>query len=93
MSKYRAKPTVVEAFQFAVDPYPQWFKEAKAVGDAVVYPHDTIGKSIDPRSFVCEIYTVNGIIPVAHGDYIVMKPDEGFSVFSEKDFNEFYELV
>jgi hypothetical protein len=64
MTKYRKKPIVVEAFQWTPDQTedPDWFIDAMANGCAF------FAESI-PHTL--KINTLEGVMNVAHGDYII----------------------
>ena len=64
MAKYRKKPVVIEAFRFAVDPFPVWFMDAINNGKVnLITQYD--------GSHECTIYTLEGIHYAYAGDYII----------------------
>lgn len=68
MSKlYKKKPITVEAFQWneclSIDEQPDWFIKARE--EKIVWFIDTI------QGLVCKIDTLEGIMKVSNGDYII----------------------
>lgn len=67
--KYRKKPVVIEAFRYGMDPRPDWFD--KKVTNNEIITH--VGTDLrDPSEYWCEIKTLEGIMKVNCGDYIIM---------------------
>ena len=69
MSKYKKKPVVVEAFQFYVDPMPDWFMDKVSSNEIVLKNCDHDRYSIDDA--YCEIKTLEGTMQANGGDYII----------------------
>jgi hypothetical protein len=79
--KYKKKPVTIEAFRFHVDHMPDWFREAKAKGDVILF--------IDH----CKIRTLEGVMIGWMGDYII-RGIKGEIYPCRKDiFEESYEEV
>lgn len=69
MTKYRKKPVEIEAFQFNIDPMPDWFMDKVAINEVILRKcnHDkyTIGEAY------CDIHTLEGVMQGFGGDYII----------------------
>ena len=63
--KVRKKPVVVEAFRFAVDEPPQWFKEAESLDQVVCF------SQYGGEKRWCEIQTLEGTMTAQVGDWII----------------------
>lgn len=57
--KFRKRPVVIEAFQYGIDPRPNWFDDKVTTSDIVIH------------CFYCEIKTLEGIMVGNMGDYII----------------------
>lgn len=88
--KYRKKPVVIEAFQYGIDPRPDWFDDA-VTNDTI---RTFVGTDIrDKSEYFCMIRTLEGqmrgdcldfIIQGVNGEIYPCKPDI---------FEKTYELV
>lgn len=69
MSKYKKKPVVVEAFQFYVEPMPNWFMNKISSNEIVLKNcnHDRYSAN----DAYCEIKTLEGTMIANAGDYII----------------------
>lgn len=69
MSKYKKKPVIIDAFQFYVDPMPNWFMDKVTTNEVILsncgYSHSSI------ENAYCEIETLEGIMKGNGGDYII----------------------
>jgi len=67
--KFRKKPIVIEAFQYGVDVYPEWFKNFK---DKRYVPSRNVKKS-DKHKFPSDvlIMTLEGEMRADYYDYII----------------------
>ena len=63
--KYRKKPVVIEAFQFGVNCWPDWFQAASKRGD-LVFP-----EADDHKLDGIDIKTLEGVMHASNGDYII----------------------
>ena len=61
MAKFRKKPVVIEAFQFLVDPIPDWFWEKVNTKEIVIYYGDSY----------CLIETLEGVMRGDCNDFII----------------------
>jgi hypothetical protein len=91
MVKYRKKPVVIEAFQFYVDPMPDWFMYKVSSNDVILmncnYNRYDIGEAY------CKINTLEGVMVGDGGDYII-KGVEGEIYPCKPDiFEKTYESV
>lgn len=80
--KYVKKPVVVEAFQFGVDEYPEWFKFDKD-GEERQIVYDSYNNS--PK--------LDLITRARPGDYIIKNNDDDIIRYPEGLFKETYDLV
>ena len=69
MAKFRKKPIVVEAFQFYVDPIPDWFMDKVTSNDVTLRNCNLKRYSIEEA--YCEIKTLEGVVRGNGGDYII----------------------
>ena len=69
LAKYRKKPVVVEAFQFYVDPMPDWFMDKLSSNGVTIHRCDHSKYGIEDA--YCEINTLEGIMTGKGGDYII----------------------
>ena len=67
--KYRKKPVVIEAFQFYIDPMPDWFMDKVSTNEVILHNSDHNKHSI--REAYCEIKTLGHVMIASGGDYIV----------------------
>jgi hypothetical protein len=92
MAKYRKKPVVIEAFQFAKDNFlrskmPAWLKQAMSDGQVVLwsqYGGEVIGG---------EIKTLEGTMEVSENDYIIKGIQGEFYPCKPDIFEKSYESV
>lgn len=82
INNYRKKPVVVEAFEFYVDPMPDWFMDKVSDNTVALHNCNLARYSIDKA--YCEIETLEGthrgkgadfIIKGVHGELYPCKPD------------------
>jgi len=91
MSKYKKKPVVVEAFQFYVEPMPDWFMD-KVSSNEIVLKNCNHDKCSVNYAY-CEIKTLEGTMVANAGDYII-KGVEGEIYPCKTDiFNRTYERI
>lgn len=64
--KYRKKPVVIDAFQFGVDPRPDWFCD-KVTANEIITHYDPI----HPQETGAIIKTLEGNMSAGYGDYII----------------------
>ena len=69
MTKYRKKPVVIDAFQFYVDPMPDWFMDKLTSNDVTLVKCNYKRYSIEEA--YCEIETLEGVMIGNGGDYII----------------------
>lgn len=69
MAKYRKKPVEIEAFQFYVDPMPDWFMDKVSSNDVILYNCDY--REYSTSEAYCEIVTLEGTMRGDGGDYII----------------------
>jgi hypothetical protein len=62
--KYRKKPVVIEAFQYNVDPRPDWFTDAVSENLIVTFDDPLFG-------VYCRIETLEGVMQGNAGDFII----------------------
>lgn len=66
--QYRKKPIVIEAFQFGVDTWTDWFFNAHNEGIVSVQPNHQCDRETD---IWCTIETIDGTMIAHVGDYII----------------------
>jgi len=91
MSKYKKKPVVVEAFQFYVEPMPDWFMDKVSSNDIVLKNCDHDRYSIDDA--YCEIKTLEGTMQANARDYIIKGVDGEIYPCKPDIFKRTYEKV
>jgi len=69
MTKYRKKPVEIEAFQFYVDGFPDWFMDKVSANEVILINCDFNRYSINEAS--CKIKTLEGTMVGNGGDYII----------------------
>ena len=62
--KYRKKPVVIEAFQYGIDPRPDWFIDKVSNNDIITYCE----AGLKPY---CEIKTLEGIMRCNWHDFVI----------------------
>lgn len=68
MKKYRKKPVVIEAFQYGIDPRPDWFQDKVTSNDIITH----VGMDVrDSSQYYCEIKTLEGVMIGSCGDFII----------------------
>jgi hypothetical protein len=67
--KHRKKPVVIEAFQFYVDPPPDWFTDEVTKNNIVLFNCDRRVYPIEEA--YCEIKTLEGVMRGNGGDYVI----------------------
>lgn len=87
--KYKRKPPIVLAFQFYVDPIPDWFMDMVSSGDAILRNCDYRKYTIDEAH--CEIITSQGVKCVRGGDYIIKTENGDLCSYNLDTFKEFFE--
>ena len=65
---FRKKPVVIEAFQYGIDPRPDWFDDKVTTNDIITHCGTDLKDSSD---FYCEIKTLEGVMIGNVGDYII----------------------
>ena len=83
MAKYRKKPVVIDAFQFGLDPVPEWFSRA------VISGHIRHQSGYD----FCEITTLEGLMVGRAGDFIIRGLKGEFYPCKSDIFHASYEVV
>lgn len=67
--KFKKKPVAIDAFQFYVDPMPDWFLDSITSNVTTLRKCDYKIYSIDEA--YCEIRTLEGVHRCNGGDYII----------------------
>ncbi len=89
--KYRKKPVVIEAFQFYVDPMPDWFMDKVTTNEVVLYNCVYGRYSIDEA--YCHIETLEGTMEGRGGDYIIKGVNGEIYPCKPDIFKKTYEAV
>ncbi|WP_251860399.1 hypothetical protein [Clostridium sp. Marseille-Q2269] len=89
MTEYRKKPVIIEAFQFGIDPIPDWFMSK--ISDNTVILHN-LGKKY-PKPGYCDIKTLEGTMRGIVGDYIIKGVNGELYPCKPDAFQNTYELV
>lgn len=75
MAKYRKKPVVIEAFQYGIDPIPDWFWQNVHTGKATLKSslpnHVYYDVNENTEVMWCEIETLEGVMRGNGGDFII----------------------
>lgn len=91
--KYRAKPTIVEAFRFDTDAEvtaPLWF--GAMVQEEAVYI-DRVIEDGGTRVYGCTISTPQGRIRAKVGDFIIREDTGSVRILKPSQFKQQYEKV
>jgi hypothetical protein len=91
MAKFRKKPVEIEAFEFYVDPIPDWFMNKVSSNDITLRNCDYKRYSIDEA--YCEIKTLEGIMRGDGGDYIIKGVEGEIYPCKPNIFNKTYDVV
>lgn len=81
MARYRKKPVVVEAFQYGIDSWPDWFQK-KVDAEEII-----------PYSISCDIIRLEGVFRGGYGDYIIQGINGEVYPCEPEIFEQTYELV
>lgn len=66
--KYRKRPVVIDAFQYGVEPRPDWFSDKVTTNEIVTYCESDLRQ---PEDYYCEIKTLEGIMRGNCFDFII----------------------
>lgn len=81
--KYVQKTGVIEAFQFGVDDYPDWF--TSLISTQITFPEDY-------HNFFCKIIKESGITEAYPGDMVVKYNNGNLAVWAKDVFDASYEV-
>lgn len=87
--KYRKKPVIIEAFQYGVDPRPEWFDDAVTNDTIRTFDADI---KLEEVAF-CNIRTLEGIMKGKAGDFIIQGVNGEIYPCKPDIFEKTYERV
>lgn len=91
MATYKKKPVEIEAFQFYIDPMPDWFMDAVSENEVILHCCDYTRYTIDEA--YCKIRTLEGMMIGNGGDYIIKGVAGELYPCKPDIFKETYEKV